>query len=145
MEGRFVFQDVNGGKSTTNFLGITSGATLVTLAGTLSAYSNAEIVEASVLETEDLSPANKPSTDPPFDSIGVRARIVTKITDSEYPVDEPKILAPTLYCPVSTIVTVSGGQYVIPTETAETIVAAIGIAIGWDLTYQYSEIFGVQV
>ena len=145
MEGRLVLQDRAGGKSSCNFMGITSGATLVTLADTLKGFSNAEIVEAAVLETEDIVATGKPSTDPPFDSVSVRARIVAKITDGDYPADEPKLLTPTLYCPASTILQIVDGNYVLPTATAETIVAAIGTAIGWDLTYQYSELFGIQV
>lgn len=145
MEGRLIFQDRAGGKSSTSLLGITSGATLVALADTLKGFSNAQIIEASVLETDDMAPAGYPKTDPPFDSISVRARLVVKITDGDYPADEPKLLQPTLYCPISSMLEVVNGAYVLPVATAETIVDAIGTAIGWDLTLQYTELFGVQV
>lgn len=144
--GKLSFKDRVGGSTSCLIMGVNNGGALVSLADSLKGFSNAEIVEAAIRENEILDPGGSyPLTDPPFDSISVRVKLVYRITDPLFPDDEPDLLTFSLYCPMSSLLEISGGVYVLPTDAGVAIGEAITNAIGWTISFQYSEVFGVQV
>jgi hypothetical protein len=143
MKGKLKFQDRAGGRSTCYFEGVNSAESIVSIAEGLKNDTNAKIVEAAVRDEASIVASGYPKTEPPYDSISVRAYMTFRYTD--LPVGEPDLKTLQFFCPISAMVMASNGEYVVIASYGNLIAAAISAAIPYTLEFKYGKVVGVQI
>lgn len=143
MKGKLKFQDRAGGRSTCYFDGITSPVAIVSIAEGLKNDTNAKIVAAAVRDEAIIEASGYPKTEPPFDSISVRAYLTFRYTD--LPVGEPDLKTLQLFCPLAEMVMASNGEYIVKTSYGNAIATAISAAIPYTVEFKYGKVVGVQI
>lgn len=143
MEGKLVFSDVKGVRTRCFFKDLAGDDSIANLASRLMAFTNAEIIEASIKRSALISnPGSVPSADPPFDSAGVRAELTFKITDSSLGPDEPNRVKLQLYAPKRTMFE---DDYSVKAADGAAIAALMSTATGYTMEFVSGVAIGVQV
>lgn len=143
MQGKMVFSDVKGIRTSCYFNDLKSDGAIASLASRLMAFTNAEIIEASVKRSALIAnPGGVPATDPPFDSAGVRAKLIFKITDAGLGADEPNRVALQLYAPKRTMFE---DDYSVTAAAGAAIAALLSTATGYTMEFVGGVAVGVQI
>ena len=143
MKGKLKFQDRLGGKSTCFFEGVNSGQSIVSIAEGLKNDTNAKIIAASIREEENFVRSGYPKTEPPFDSVSVRALLTFRYTD--LPEGEPDLRTMQIFCPISDMVMASNGEYIVKTSYGNAVAALISAHIPYTLEFKYGKLIGAQI